>query len=480
MKKYLMKIFPLLTAFLLLTISSIPSFAKSTLTYDSKTDAEGNVVKEFTFSPENETYPKDLFDEFKSVMPGDHREQLIEIINNYEDMDIKVSLRAKNKDNGSAESKNFLDYMTLTVKKVDSSSQESSSGEGALGGDTLGGDTLGGGTLGGDTLGGGTLGGDGLVLDNSSDEEKDDALSLDDWVELGELSAGESLELEVSLDVSTEMDDAFQNSNGLVEWEFGVEEIADTVTVTYWKPDPTKSMAEDDYWVYLDTETYKRGTTVLRMNLRSGNDIDGFQSWYTDPLLGQRLNSIVVTLNEDLNLYAGTTIKGSAGGPKVSFYLPDRTLLGSKQFENTGIYSSSAFPKDTNDSSFGLTYEHPGYEFYGWLTDPNDSTSTLSDPYSLSGDLNLYAGLKQLGTVLPQTDSKKKTNTSDSSSSDSDSDSSDSSSSGTGSQSVMSIITVWTGDDSPVEFWLGMCWLAFVLLISTGVVYYRKRRKTGE
>lgn len=141
--------------------AALQVYAKSEVEYD------GN-AKKFVFLPSN----KDLFDDFKGVMPGDVINQDITLKNNSKD-NVKIYMKAE-----STENDNFLSQMKI---KVLSKGAQISSGN------------------------------------------ADQTTGLNNWVLLDTLSAGASIDLDVELTVPIEMKNAFADQTGKIIWRFKVE-----------------------------------------------------------------------------------------------------------------------------------------------------------------------------------------------------------------------------------------------------------------
>lgn len=170
------KITKILTILLLAVSFSVPVYAaEGTVTYD------GN-AKEFIFKPGSDYSPTDLFTEFKGVMPGDTLSQKITVKNDASNkVKVKIYLRSLG---AHEESKEFLSQLGLRVKK-------SADNEMAY------------------------------MFDAAANE----TAQLTDWVCLGTLYSGGEVNLDVLLDVPTELENRYSSQIGYLDWEFMIEEF---------------------------------------------------------------------------------------------------------------------------------------------------------------------------------------------------------------------------------------------------------------
>jgi len=170
------KIIALLFTFVLLLSSTVTVFAA-----DGKVTYSGNAGN-FVFEPGSEHSLTDLFPNFKGFMPGDTLTQKITVKNNADNkVKVKIYIRSLGAHDDSVE---FLSQLGLKVAK-------SSDNEMAY------------------------------MFDAAADE----TAQLTDWVCLGTLYSGGEVNLDVTLNVPTSLDNEFQNKIGYLDWEFMIEEF---------------------------------------------------------------------------------------------------------------------------------------------------------------------------------------------------------------------------------------------------------------
>ena len=148
---------------------------------NGKVTYKGN-AENIIFEPGSEHSPTDLFDNFKSVMPGDTLTQKITVKNDEKnEVKVKIYLRSLGAHEDSAE---FLSKLHLSV-------QISEENEMAY------------------------------MFDAAANE----TAQLTEWTYLGTLYSGGEVDLDVVLNVPVELDNEFKNQIGYLDWKFMIEEL---------------------------------------------------------------------------------------------------------------------------------------------------------------------------------------------------------------------------------------------------------------
>lgn len=167
--------FALLFALILVSVVPLTAFAA-----DGRVTYSGNSGS-FIFAPGSDYSPTDLFPDFKSVMPGDEITQKITVKNEADNqVKVKIYLRSLGAEDGSEE---FLSKLGLRVKTSDNNDMA-------------------------------------YMFDAAADE----TAQLSDWVCLGTLYSGGTVNLDVILSVPVTLDNDYQDKIGYLDWEFKVEE----------------------------------------------------------------------------------------------------------------------------------------------------------------------------------------------------------------------------------------------------------------
>ena len=166
---------------ILITLAVLLSSTVTVFAADGKVTFSGNAGN-FVFEPGSEHSLTDLFPNFKGVMPGDTLTQKITVKN---DADNKVKVKIYVRSLGAHEdSVEFLSQLGLKVSKSEENKMA-------------------------------------YMFDAAANE----TAQLTDWVCLGTLYSGGEVNLDVTLNVPTSLDNEFQNKIGYLDWEFMIEEF---------------------------------------------------------------------------------------------------------------------------------------------------------------------------------------------------------------------------------------------------------------
>ena len=188
----------LLLAAVLLLSCVIPVFAA-----DGNVTYSGDAGK-FIFAPGSRYSPTDLFPNFKDVMPGDSITQLISVKNDASNkVKVKIYMRSLGAHEDSVE---FLSQLRLRVEKSEDN-----------------------------------------TMAYMFDADANETAQLTDWVCLGTLYSGGEVNLDVILDVPVELDNAYQQQIGYLDWEFMIEEYEIEPT----DPEPPKTGDGFQIWIWL-------------------------------------------------------------------------------------------------------------------------------------------------------------------------------------------------------------------------------------
>lgn len=207
----------LLALFLFISFSVTADAAKSEVTFE-----DGKLI---AFEPGSVYTDTDLFDNFKDVMPGDVRTEEITIQNNTKDCDyIKVYLRAVLHDetgnpisekvrealqsDGRREAASELEYMNEFLSQLSMKVWNGST----------------------------------LIYEEFSDKQD----GLAENVYLGSIRKGETIKLNVELDVPIEMGNEYGSRIGEVDWVFVIEGFHDPVSPPKDDTEPAVHEAGED------------------------------------------------------------------------------------------------------------------------------------------------------------------------------------------------------------------------------------------
>jgi len=170
------KIITILITLALLLFSTVTVFAA-----DGKVTYSGNAGN-FVFEPGSEHSLTDLFPNFKGVMPGDTLTQKITVKNDADNkVKVKIYIRSLGAHENSVE---FLSQLGLKVAKSEENKMA-------------------------------------YMFDAAANE----TAQLTDWVCLGTLYSGGEVNLDVTLNVPTSLDNEYQSKIGYLDWEFMIEEF---------------------------------------------------------------------------------------------------------------------------------------------------------------------------------------------------------------------------------------------------------------
>ena len=190
------KILSLLCIFVLLSSATSVFAADGNVTYSGDAGT-------FIFAPGSSDSPTDLFPNFKDVMPGDSIAQSITVKNDASNkVKVKIYIRSLG---AHADSADFLSKLHLRVEKSEDNTMA-------------------------------------YMFDAAASE----TAQLTEWVCLGTLYSGGEVNLNVILDVPVELDNAYQQQIGYLDWEFMIEEYAIEPT----DPEPPKSGDESPLWLW--------------------------------------------------------------------------------------------------------------------------------------------------------------------------------------------------------------------------------------
>lgn len=166
---------------LLITLAVLLSSTVTVFAADGKVTYSGNAGN-FVFEPGSEHSLTDLFPNFKGVMPGDTLTQKITVKNDADNkVKVKIYVRSLSAHEDSVE---FLSRLGLKVSKSEENKMA-------------------------------------YMFDAAANE----TAQLTDWVCLGTLYSGGEVNLDVTLNVPTSLDNEFQNKIGYLDWEFMIEEF---------------------------------------------------------------------------------------------------------------------------------------------------------------------------------------------------------------------------------------------------------------
>ncbi len=212
------KIISFFMAILLTLCCTANVFAAGNVTYEK--DA-GN----FIFKYGSEYSETDLFSDFKDVMPGDRRSQLITVRNDASNkVKVKIYIRSLGAHQDGV-SEAFLSQLKMTVTLLEDNSM-------------------------------------GYMFDAAANE----TAGLTDWVLLGTLYSGGEVNLGVTLDVPETLGNEYANKVGKLDWQFMVEEFP--IEPGDPEPPPTGDPANPVFWAVMAAASLCCIWVVLLYNRR--------------------------------------------------------------------------------------------------------------------------------------------------------------------------------------------------------------------
>ena len=210
------RVFALLCAMMVLTCCVTPALAaQGNVTYTGKS---GSIV----FAPGSDHSPTDLFPDLKDVMPGDTLTQQITVKNKASNkVKVRVYMRALG---AHPDSEAFLSQLRLRVEKSTKNDMAYM-----------------------------------MVFDDAASQTG----QLTDWVLLGTLYSGGTVNLDVLLDVPTTLGNDAQEQIGYLDWEFKIEERP----LEPGDPQPPKT-GDQTVWIWVALMGVSLGGILLLLALR--------------------------------------------------------------------------------------------------------------------------------------------------------------------------------------------------------------------
>jgi hypothetical protein len=204
------KIFTVVLVLIVALSSVLPVYAA-----DGKVTYSGNAGN-FVFRPGSEHSLTDLFPNFKDVMPGDNLTQKITVKNDANNkVKVKIYIRSLGAHEDSVE---FLSQLGLKVAKSEENEMA-------------------------------------YMFDAAANE----TAQLTDWVCLGTLYSGGKVNLDVTLNVPTQLNNEFQNKIGYLDWEFMIEEFP----IEKGDPKPPKTDDNSRIWLWVTLMVCSAGMLII-------------------------------------------------------------------------------------------------------------------------------------------------------------------------------------------------------------------------